>query len=223
MNPNALYLDDKDSLEMTVSDVLPLTAEEKQYEIRLEQIGASTLGPKWRDCWPQHTEKYRPSGHISELGPFGSVERLIVRTGERVTGKDAACFVENITVPWAIRLGSAWNLDPAFFISHVRPLSDIEARQTLHECRVPNSKGGLGSSHGSSAWAIIRGYVDHGKPNRALATTDLADKTNRRHEESMYDTRQSHTNFSFYRVSESLRESGSTLFVHTRELTIPFH
>ena len=191
---------------MTVHTQQPLSAEQKHYEQKLSQAAGLALGQNWRTCWPEHDLDNHPLGFLSELGPFGSIQKLIARAEDRMNGKEAVCFIEHITLPWTIQLGAAWNLDPNFFISHVKPLTEIEATHTLYECRVPNAKGGLRSYREKQSWATIRGYIDYGKSRRPLAESDLVDTTKRRHELSLYETRQSHTNFSFYRVSESLRK-----------------
>lgn len=183
----------------------PLTAEEKNYEHKMNRLAVLALGEDWQNYWPEHLERTRPIGYISEHGPYGTLELLISETNERVTGKEAVCFVENVTLPWAIRLGAAWDIDPDFFISHVRPLTKGEAERTLERSRVPNAKGGLASRREES-WATVRGYIDWGKPKRKLKDSDLHDTTKRQHAWSIYNTCQSHTNLSFYRVSEDLRE-----------------
>ena len=189
-----------------MDDGQPLTAEEKHFEHRLAQCAAFSLGPTWRNCWPDHLKETRPLGYLSEFGPFkASLPAFIQRAEERYNGKEAVCFVENITIPWTIKLGATWDLDPNFFVSHVRPLTDAEATKTLHECRVPNAPDGLASSRGRAPWATVRGYVDHGKPKRTLTDNDLGDTTKRQHDLSMFNTRQSHTNMSFYKVNDSLR------------------
>lgn len=182
----------------------PLTAEEKLYERRLIEGAALALGPDWEACWPLHLKQTRPIAYISDFGPFGSLEKLILRTKERTAETYGACMIENIPFPWAVRLGAAWDMDPQFFISHARPLTKAEIFQSLHEGRVPNSKGGLASSRHEN-WATVRGFIDWGKPQRVLDDTDLKDSTHRQHAVSVFDTRQSHTNFSFYRVNEFLR------------------
>lgn len=187
---------------MTVLDVKPFTPEEKLYEQKLGQLAASALGQDWRVCWPEHLQKTRPLGWLSEHGEYGCIKAMILRAEERYTGKDAVCFIENITLPWTIILGAAWGLDPSFFISHVRPLTDGEAEQTLKHSRVPNSRGGLRPFRGQS-WVTMRGYVDLGK-RKNLTPSDLRDTTRRRHRESVFETRQSHTNMSFYKVSDCL-------------------
>lgn len=189
---------------MTVQDVHPLTAEEKQYERRLAQAApASHLGDDWRNCWPDHIKGRKPLGYLSERGPCWSLEMLIQRAEERLTGPEAVVFIENISLPWTIVLGSAWNLEPKFFTEHVRPLDDDDAELTLRRCRVPNSRGGLPSTR-EQCWATMRRYVDLGKPQRPLSGSDLEDTTKRRHDESVFATRQSHTNLPFYRVNETL-------------------
>lgn len=193
---------------MTVFDLPQLTTEEKHCDSRLREASIANLGQDWKDCWqtcwPDHLEKTKPLAFLSDIGPFASLHALIRRAEERATGKEAVVFIENLTLPWTLQLGAAWNLDPMFFSSHVCPLTDEEAENTLHECRVPGSKGGLRSSRHGGSWATLRGYVDLGKPKRPLTSADFVDTTKRRHESSVYETRQSHTNLSYYRVSDSL-------------------
>lgn len=192
---------------MTVSTEPPLTAEEKAFEQALAVSATFHLGSNWRDCFVEHSEDDRPIGYLNALGPCISVETLIQKAQEKLDGDDAVLFIENITLPWAIRLGGAWNLDPKFFVSHVRPLDSWDVTQTLQEGQVPNSRGGLKSWREKALWATLRGFVDHGKPKKPVTAKDLDDKSKRQHEEGTYGHRMSHTNFSLYKVSESLRGS----------------
>lgn len=204
---------------MTVSNEPPLTTEEKAFEQALSHSAAFHLGAKWRDCWVEHTDDDRPIGYLNALGPCISMETLIEKAEANFAGDEAVLFIENITLRWTIKLGAAWNLVPKFFVSHVRPLDDRDVTQTLHEGRVPNSRGGLKSWREKTVWATLRGFVDHSKPNKHVTATDLVDKSKRQHEEGIYGHRMSHTNFSFYRVSEALRMSLHSPSVNARKLT----
>lgn len=120
-------------------------------------------------------------------------------------GKDSICFVENIPLCWTVKLGAAWNMDPRFFLNHVRRLTDEQIDKTLYRCHLPNSRNGL-DCVGGEAWTIVRGYVDYGRPKWPLTGDELVDTSKRQHQVSVFETRLSHTNVSFYKINDHIRE-----------------
>lgn len=146
-----------------------------------------------------------PQGYLSHRGVFGSLDLLILRANQELLGTPAVCFIECIPLPWCVRLGCSWNLDPEFFISHVRPLNE-EEEAALREARRPNTERGLKSTSKGSIWATIRGEVDHGMPKKPFSEYPVPDRTRRQHQDRPDGTRAQHTNMSIYKVKEGLRK-----------------
>lgn len=182
-----------------------LTPEHERYGKAVAELSATAFGPDWQNQWADHVEEWRPIGWLSQLGPFGSLDKLMERTEEGLTGRPAVCFIENITLPWATKLGSEWHVDPNFFISHISPLSG-EDLESLQEARPPNANGKLKSIRSDSGWVTIRGHADYGRPKGPLPEAGLPNSTKRQHELSALDSRIAHTNLSICRIEEGLRE-----------------
>ena len=191
------------------------TAAEERYEKRLEKLALVAFGGEWRAQWPTFEEGIHPRGFLSHFGPFGSLDSLILRANQEITGTPAVCFIDCITLPWCVRLGCEWNLDPNFFISHMLPL-DADEERGLREARTPNSEGGLKSVSKGSTWATIRGLVDHGKPSRPLGEYPVPDRTRRLHRDMDDGTRVQHTNLSIYKVKDGLRKFDHTSYHESR-------
>lgn len=195
---------------MTVQAKVPLSLEEKQYKHKLGQAADPALGQKWQNYWPDHPGKSGPIGYHSDHGFFGSLEDLIQYADIDRQAKPVVCIVQNITMPWTIQLGSAWGLDVRFFIEHVRQLDDKEIHRSLREGRMPNSDGGLRSSHGAPMWSTIRGFVDFSTAKEGSETVDpTVDTTKRAAGQSMFGNYLSHTNMSFYKVNAFMCKCGT--------------
>ena len=178
----------------------------QSYKQRLSAAASRTLGPGWQDYWPSYPESEYFIAHHSQHGAMRTALDLIeVAKQDLLAAKQAMCVIENITYTSAIALGSAWNLDPLFFIEHLKSLDGEEIERSLKEARVPNSRAGLKSSYVGRDWGIIRGWIDHGRLPSNSGDPKAANTSKRCVEQSNRGTVLAHTNFSFYKVHEQLR------------------
>jgi len=179
----------------------------RSYEQRLSVAAASSLGPDWQDYWPSLPEAAYFIAHHSERHSMKNARDLVqVAAQDLRSEKQAMCVIENITYSAAIELGSAWDIDPIFFIEHLRPLGENATQRSLKEARVPNSSVGMKSSYGSKKWGTIRGWVDHGKLPDERGDLLTANTSRRCVELSERGTYLAHTTFSFYKVNAKLCE-----------------
>lgn len=180
------------------------------YDIRLQDLASAQLGirkiKEWYDYFPRTDDAHPRIAHHSQHGAFATPEKLAQYVAQDFRNeRHAICVVEGITLHWTVSLGVIWNLDPQFFIEHIRELSDDEYRKSLRETRAPNSGAGLRSAR-VGPWATVRRVVDHGDIRASLEGQQLPSKCKRRVAPTLAGSYCSHTNTSIYNVSNYLRK-----------------
>lgn len=178
-----------------MADDFEYTLEEEAYLEQLAELAKAALGENWRDSWPDHSADSPPHAYLSEHGPF-DFDELMREVEEDTAGRPAICFNEHVTLPWTIRLGAAFKLEPRFFIDHVKPIDDEEAEWSLQCIQPPSSGVGVESSRTDNTWGTLRGFVINGKKSSDLTDEQHIDSTRRRREINLFGDCVSHTNVS---------------------------
>ena len=198
---------------------IPQNDAEKEFADDLHNQAESTLGPHWRTYWPRHVageddmiaHRLEDVTHGTVTDTHGTVAGLVESTkADAAAGKDAVIFFQRLTIESAIQLGAVWQLDPQFFIEHIRTPEKAAIHASLVEGALPNTLQGLKStSGGDGKWAAVRGVVDHGRLPESAGRLEIKQESpaDRRVHLSKQGRYLSHTNMSYYKVGDHLRKS----------------
>lgn len=187
-------------------DRIVINVLDKGYARRLAKAAERILGSARRDAWPvdgQHS--HWPRGQISQHGPYGHLELLIRAADEEITGVPAMCIIQGATLPWCMRLGAAWHVDPTFFVHHARSLDPTETLQMPMPFDTIGTETGLNSFRLDVSSVIVRGHVDCGTPSRPPKDDEVPKSYEKHCHDDASGVRRAHTNISFHFVREGQR------------------
>ena len=136
----------------------------------------------------------------SSLKPrIGTPSNIVAFSADDLrTGREAFCVVENISPSCIEELGSAWDLDPEFFVGHVTNpnVEDLWAKHSVdYEVRKYRHLDGVFKYHGLKGKKVL-----HSLPNYFP----------RHCYEDLPRSIQSSTRISYYRVSQGLCKSNNS-------------
>ena len=182
----------------------------QSYKRRMQNLAGLQLGvtdtDEWRAYWPKFNKNYERIAHHSEYGSFRTPQALAKNVDEdRKNRRRAICVIEGVTLYWAAALGSAWNLDPQFFLELIKEIDLDDCKRSLQEARAPNSIRGLKSTR-NGPWATVRGVISHGDPKDGKKDIEPLGVWNIRVQPDFGGGFFSHTNMSVYAVNEYFRK-----------------